>query len=302
MRPLLAGRLIRRLLGTAIAIAVATWACSDSQEPQSVWDDLSGTIYFLRSVTQDTIAKVDPRTGTISPVTGAPRASYLAVSPDGKWLLITARHVLRYSLATGEVTVLAPFVAEFNAHFGAVSPDGRRVVHRHTDNNGQTLMVRAADGSEEHALLPPQRPSLLSPQWVDEETIVYISAEGNGGRLRTIRADGSGRGFFASDTGLMIDAVATAPQIERLLVVRRPTGTLPDEFWELDYSGALQQVAVLEPGLYPRFSWSPDGQYAAFCQLTETSSADLFIVHVASGEIKQLTFEPEYECSPAWAP
>lgn len=287
-------------LGLLAALALPA-ACADDPPP-SVWDDLTGTIYFLGGTYNDSIRRVDPRTGVIGTVPDPPMAFYLAAAPSGDWLLVTMGGVLRYDLRSFETSVVAPNTIEYNAHHGSVSPDGQRVAYARTDTSGYALLVRDVSGANPRVIVGPTHVGTQhQPAWIDTARLVFIHNSAGVARLRTVHADGTGLGYFASDTGLHIGAVAVSPQTQRLVVERRPTGAPPSELWEMDYAGAMRRLVAVD-GLYPWFAWSPDGKYLVYCAATATSTADLFLLEVASAEVRQLTSEPGSECHPAWTP
>lgn len=287
----------------AVVLTVAG-ACSCSGEgPSSVWDDLSGTVYFLSGAQQDSIRAVNPRTGEVSDVPGAPEAFSISAPTDGSDLVISRGFVLRFNLRTGQTSVLVPEEDEVFYGSASVSPDGRRIVYVRSDRQGYSLIVRDSGGSDPKVVYGVTQQDPSQPGWLDNETLVFLAAAGGATRLWSVRADGSQLGFFSSDTGLIVDAVQPSPRTGRLLVVRRPTGSLPDELWELDRTGhLLRRLASIEDGLYPWFAWSPDEAFVAYCAPTPTSDADLMVLHVTSGQERSLTTGPGYECEPVWIP
>lgn len=77
----------------------------------------------------------------------------------------------------------------------AWSPDGRQVAFIGSESLHDTregrLMVVDADGGEPRNLLPDLAGHVWHVDWQDDDTIVFISYEGTGTRLGSIRADGS---------------------------------------------------------------------------------------------------------------
>lgn len=273
--------------------------CADGS-PSSAWDDLSGTIYFIGGTTQDSIKSVDPRTGAIAPVPESPAAYYLAADPAGNWLLATLGGVYKYDLRSRVTSIIAPNVVEYNHYEGSVSPDGQRVVYDRSERTGFAIVVSDVTGANERILVGPTPGSgQYNLSWVDNNHIVFVDQQAGVARLWTVNADGTSLGYFASDTGIVAGAVAAAASVERLVIARRPMGLPPSELWELDYSGNMRRLVPVD-GLYPWFTFSPDGKYLTYCAPTESSTADLYLVHIGSGETRQLTFDPGYECSPTW--
>jgi tricorn protease-like protein len=132
---------------------------------------------------------------------------------------------------------------------------------------------------------------------------LFLVSTSGAARLWSVAADGTALGFFASDTGLLVDAFKPSPLVDRLLVSVRPGAVPPAELWEMDsFGGFLRRITVLEQGSYGVYAWSPDGRYLTYCIPTPASPADLVLLHVESGEQRALTTGAGFECEPVWVP
>ncbi len=68
-----------------------------------------------------------------------------------------------------------------------------------------------------------------------------------------------------------------------------------------DRSG--RRVGTLgEPAIYYRPVLSPDEKSVAICREETGTNADIWIVAVAGGASRRLTFDSHYDCGPAWSP
>jgi hypothetical protein len=73
-------------------------------------------------------------------------------------------------------------------------------------------------------------------------------------------------------------------------------------FWDIDERRVVGRyqfdslVAILSP------AWSPDGERVAFSGLTMGGVSDLFVLHMASGDVTRITDDPFEDLDPTWLP
>jgi len=213
-----------------------------------------------------------------------------------------------------------------------ISPDGRRVAYtvRETnwDDNAYETEIWLADvrtGSSRQ--LTNARKSSHSPAWSpdgrklaflsdrsDKQQIYVIDPGGGEAEAVTALDDGVTR-FAWSPDGRSIACTATEPKAESIKDREKKYGEF--QIVEQDYRMTHLFVIDLVTRASRRltsgaltvgsFAWSPDGRSIAFDHRINASpassgSADISIVSVADGGVRQLVSQDGPDSNPAWSP
>lgn len=93
-----------------------------------------------------------------------------------------------------------------------------------------------------------------------------------------------------------------SPDGRFLAYVAKPAGAQVYGLYLLDLETNVERLLVQmgQDVIYP--TWSPDGAMLAFVGMQEKDNWDLFVVEVASGQVRRLTTDPAMDVNPFWAP
>jgi Tol biopolymer transport system component len=79
-----------------------------------------------------------------------------------------------------------------------------------------------------------------------------------------------------------------------------PLGDLTQLTW---FDRAGRRVGTVgEPGFYSGHALSPDEKSVVVCRQESASNRDLWVLDVATGTSRRLTFDPHDDCGPVWSP
>lgn len=155
------------------------------------------------------------------------------------------------------------------------------------------------DGSNP-TLLTPREYLAMSPSWSpDGRLISYIGYRGNRTVLCFLDVATQGvREFFL---GGVISSVRFNPQ-GGFVAVSRSQGNGNPEIIAVSAQGAVMN-RIVDGGWNIKASpaWSPDGKKMAYVS-NETGGPQIYVLDVATGSKRRVTFSGNYNTSPSWSP
>lgn len=180
-----------------------------------------------------------------------------------------------------------------------LSPDGSRIAYTVINNNGdarpysQLWLMTVADGKS--TKLGSGKEGSSNPEWSpDGQWIAYDGKLGDKSGLIVARADGSNAKFLAPLQGTNSPlpstgkSIAWSPDGKRIAFVTAVPG--PET-----------QNATGDPVVITRYLYKPDDS-EGFTRFNDNRRVHIFVVDVASAQIKQLTTGDHYEHSIDWSP
>ena len=245
---------------------------------------------------------------------GAPRqvirgsCPFVSWSPDGKRVAAAAiipRPIQLVDVETEQVTPL-PLQKEFTFLHGIDwSPEGHLIAFYTVDEQGQSTIwtIPSAGGAQEKILA--ETAGIEAMRWSgDGRSLYYLLPGANTPELRRIGVDGkTGRAVSGAATvltGLPISSISFSRTGNKLAYTR---ATIERNLWLVTpaKSGRAGNVETkrLTSGTFDD-QWavvSPDGRAVAFVR-----NGDIYVLAVAGGPARQMTFTQGSEWSPAWSP
>ena len=190
-----------------------------------------------------------------------------------------------------------------------VSPDGRWIAYTVSttsleEGRSETrVWMSAADGSE-HLPMTREGTSAGSPAWSPDGRYLTFTAARNGDATQVWALDRrGGEAFPLTDVDQGIRDYAWSPDGSRLLLTIRDPGeeaeaTADDPGGEAPGAASGGRGEIPEPWVVNRLQVKRDG----VGYLTGDRRTHLYVLHLASGELRQLTAGPWDEGSAVWSP
>ena len=174
------------------------------------------------------------------------------------------------------------------------------------------LHVSGADGSGEHALLPPGTFD-YKPSWSPKgDWILFTSERDGSAELYRVHPDGKGLERLTADPAYDDQAAFSPDQKQIVFVSTRAAGFA--NLWVLDLATRKARALTSGHGGDFRPAWSPDGNWIAFSSDRDSSLPDakgrwerlhiagIYIVHPDGTGLKRLTARDGNFCgSPKWS-
>ena len=172
------------------------------------------------------------------------------------------------------------------------------------------LFVSAADGSDEHPLLPAPHDDYDAVWAPDGQSIVFTSDRNGSGDLFRVNADGSGLTELTSDAAYD-DQAAFSPDGKQLVFVST-RGSGYADLWTLDIATKRAKALTSGPGGDYRPAWSPDGKWIAFAsgrgitapfaegRWERQQLAEIYLIRPDGSGMKKVTSAGGFCGSPRW--
>jgi Tol biopolymer transport system component len=225
---------------------------------------------------------------------------------EGTILLSTAGRLFRVPASGGDVTAAAPLVeGETGRYWPLFLPDGRHYLYLSL-NRG-----REDDGVYAGALGSDLRKRIVATA----HNAAYAS-----GHLLFMRDDAlmaqpfdpdrlelSGQAFTVLEQVTRLSGNTTAGiahfsvSTDGVLAWRAGSPAEPRQLTWFDRSGKLLGK-LGEPALQYALALSPDERSVAVCRAESATNRDIWVLDVASGASRRLTFDPHDDCGPTWSP
>ena len=184
------------------------------------------------------------------------------------------------------------------------SPDGERIAFT---GNGVTVMRK--DGSGRRPLATGDE-----PQWSPHgRRLVYRRWKGREfhewSAIYVIRRNGKGKHRIARGQEKAVERPAWSPDGRWISYVKskvfvREGEDFSEGLWIVSPRGEhRRRVLVRREFSWAGYDWSPDGSRIVFtCRCHGRDQEELYVVHVASGEVTRITDTPGSELDPDWSP
>ena len=180
-----------------------------------------------------------------------------------------------------------------------LSPDGSRIAYTVINNDGdarpysQLWLMTVADGKSTR--LGSGKEGSSNPEWSpDGQWIAYDGKVGDKSGLIVARADGSNAKFLAPLQGTNSPLPSTGKSIAWSPDGRRIA-------FVTSVPGPETQNATGDPVVITRYLYKPDDS-EGFTRFNDNRRVHIFVVDVASAQVKQLTTGDHYEHSLDWSP
>jgi len=178
--------------------------------------------------------------------------------------------------------------------------------------NKASLYLSQADGSGEHALLPPGTFD-YNPSWSPKgDWIAFTSERGGSADLYRVHPDGKGLERLTADPAYDDQAAFSPDQKQVVFVSTRAAGFA--NLWVLDIATHKARALTSGHGGDFRPAWSPDGNWIAFSSDRDSSLPDakgrwerlhiasVYVIHPDGSGLKRLTAKDGNFCgSPKWS-
>ena len=217
-----------------------------------------------------------------------------ALSPDGRWIAFADDVGLQIISSDGSGTPRRLVTDGTNP---AWSPDGRFIAYDVGTSSG-SWVVEVATGKTQLLVAENDDPNNLGrPSWSPDGDRLVLS---HGGRLWTVRADGTNLAPLVSDDAMALDP-EWSPDGSVIAFVRedlKAGGPSETTIYTVKADGSGLQRLVTPPwdeGYYVNPTWSPDGQYLAF----NSGLTDVRIVRFDGSSMQTVLSEAYF---PDWGP
>jgi TolB protein len=192
------------------------------------------------------------------------------------------------------------------------SPNGEWIAFTSDRDGGLNVFVMDASGRNVRQLTNGNT-TFDTPRWSSDGQQLVFFARGSGQTLYSVNSDGSDFRQLTSDTepvvGVLLDlgiegtnSVTRVPSPDRTQVLR--IGHNGTEWVIYLSNGDFQSehlLTILGRGYTETPVWSPAGDRVAYVG-SSTGRADIYVVNVADGRTKRLTYTQTIETSPTWRP
>ena len=169
---------------------------------------------------------------------------------------------------------------------GVISPDGRSFAFVSAHGGTPDMWLRQVSGGDAIRLTNDAAEENDLEFAPDGESIYFTLPDGTGRNLWRVRALGGQAQKVLANARL----AALSPDGRRVAYYRsEPGGVNVLTVSALDGSGSRALGKDLRPGNAVRPAWSPDGQRVGYVQTALLGPSNLFVVDVATGELRQVT-------------
>src|SRR5262249_44539433 len=128
----------------------------------------------------------------------------------------------------------------------------------------------------------------------DGKWVAYVSDQSGREEIHVIAADGSGPARKLTDIDALKSAVVWSPDSKSIAFT-----TSERKLYTIGADGKnLKELASSGFGQIGSPSWSPDGKLLAYSRPDVSRSTDVYLIPVAGGEEKKITFDSADEANP----
>ena len=210
------------------------------------------------------------------------------------WRLIKAE-----SLVIGRITEKGPDEFEVSFQLLDVYRERVKVGLRYTANAGQLRQVA-------HQISDRIFYEMTGIKGAFDTRIAYVTMQlsDTGDRVYQLMiadSDGHNAQQILKTTNLPVLSPAWSPNGQWLAYVSFSDNTSGANVWLQDIGTGTRQPVASFDGSASAPAWSPDGKSLALT-VSANGNTDLYILGVASGEIRRLTKHPAIDTEPAWSP
>jgi Tol biopolymer transport system component len=223
-------------------------------------------------------------------------------SPDGSRVAF-----LSGSSGQGRLEVIAAdggevvTVTDMDVYLPDWAPDGSMLVFEAVEGGVYTTR---ADGSDLRRIADEGSGPVWSP---DGSRIAYFSRGERGFDLFVMGADGSAVVAVTDEPGDDVSP-AWSPDGARIAFVSDRGGST--DLFVVDADGSGERQLTDDPSPDEAFTWSPDGARIAYVSYRNGADpgsigigdAEVFVVEVRGGRIRNLSRDPAWDGDPAWSP
>lgn len=250
----------------------------------------------------------------VAPASRTMGESHPALAPDGDTLYFATYRYGGWKLAavdarTWEKDSIRRIGRERAYYFcPAVSPDGKRIAYEKDQRRGAQIWVANADGTDEREIAGGAGTD-RHPCWDPTGSWIFFAGERDGTmQLQRVRPDGEElERVLESDANDFNPSVS--PEGDRVAFYSDRNGYLEPFVLELESSEArsLGETFRAEGNRFAfddqaesfKLSWSPDGTRLVLVS-GHDGDVELYVVTVASGDVRRLTREPGRDVMPTW--
>ena len=197
---------------------------------------------------------------------------------------------------TEEITV-----TDRDAYLPDWAPDGSQLVFEAVDGG---VFTARPDGSELRRIAEEGAGPVWSP---DGARIAFFARSEDGFDVSVMDADGSDVVALTDDPANDVSP-AWSPDGDRIVFVSDRNGAA--DLYVVDADGANEERLTDDPAPDEAFAWSPDGDRIAYVSYrggADTGSigignAEVFVIDVRTGRVRNLSRDPAWDGDPAWSP
>jgi Tol biopolymer transport system component len=232
-----------------------------------------------------------------------------SVSPDGQRIAFSAaRDAEAYVFAVNtDGTALRQLTNGADEGGPVWSPDGARIAYvSWPAGSDADIWVMNADGSGAINLtggmgFTDQHSADWSADLVDGSRIAFVDGDFFGGRIVTMRPDGSDVRQVTAGAPWTDSEPAWSPDGATLVFIREGPGTAGADLWLVDASGANPRALLSLAVTQANPAWSRDLGLIAFSSIHAPGSLyDVYTVTESGGALTHRTSGAAYAVHPAW--